>query len=348
MHDTSETSSAQSFEIRGKRVGSVLLKATVSLVALGVIFWKIGVGTIAESFKEIDQLWLGGAALFVLLSVAFSALKWSVTAKGLGLAHGFWRLTSYYFMGFFFNNFLPSSVGGDVVRVWKLGDASDDMPSAAASVVGERIIAMLPPAALFALAFVSIGTFEGKVFVWAAILGPSLLFIVLMIALRNPRLAEKALTTAAGDQFGAVKRWTAQAAVRLNDLFRMPKVVLNTIALTALFHISVAGVNYCILRGLGVEIALAEVIVYSSAALMAAMLPLTISGHGIREVAYGYFFGLAGVSRADAVATSLIFAILVAVLTLPGALLFIFDKRSKKNKEGPSMSKKNKEGSLDE
>jgi uncharacterized membrane protein YbhN (UPF0104 family) len=59
-----------------------------------------------------------------------------------------------------------------------------------------------------------------------------------------------------------------------------------------------------------------------------AMLPISISGLGVREAAYWYFFSRIGVSEGDAVAASLLFFVLVAVSSLPGAPLFVFRKAS--------------------
>lgn len=309
---------------------SLLIKGIISFVAIGVILYKIGVGSLLHTLGGLDPLWLGGAAAFVLASIAVSAAKWGVCAGALDLPHNFWQLTRYYFMGFFFNNFLPSSVGGDVVRIWKLGAADDKLPAAAASVVGERLVALFTPTALLGIAFCSLKTPLAVGSVWAATLIPMIAALIFAWLLRNPDLGEKTMETAAGSQFGAVKKWTVKAAREMGVFLRNPRALLGTVALTAVFQVCVAGVNYCLLRGLGAHLGLGEVLVYSSVALAVSMLPVSIAGHGIREVAYWYFFGLAGVSKTDAVSTSLLFFVLVALMTLPGALFFVLDKKDKK------------------
>ena len=307
---------------------STLIKSVVSVGALVIIFWKIGIGSVIERCAGLSMGWVLAAVGCILGSIAVSAWKWQICAKSLDLPHGFWQLIRYYFIGFFFNNFLPSSVGGDVVRVWKLGASPvDNMPGAAASVVGERLVALFTPTALLGIAFCSLPTVTSKVAVWLAVLVPMIAAGALAVILRNPKLGEKTMQGAAGTQFGSVKEWTITAARQMGAFLRKPKVLIQVVLLTAFFQIWVAGVNYCLLRALDVRIGLGEALVYSCVALAVSMLPVTIAGHGMREVAYWYFFGLAGVAKADAVSTSLLFAILVALVTLPGALFFVLDKR---------------------
>ncbi len=90
-----------------------------------------------------------------------------------------------------------------------------------------------------------------------------------------------------------------------------------------MFQIFVATVNFGIFRALGVDISLAECVVYSSVVSAVTMIPISISGHGVREAGYVYFFGLAGVAQGDAVVASLLFFFVVALLTSVGGPLFI-------------------------
>lgn len=313
--------------LKGGGWKTTTIKAVVSALALGVIFYKIGLGSLAQTLESLNFYWLAGAAGFVVASIIVSALKWGVCARAVGLSPRFWQLTRYYFMGFFFNNFLPSSVGGDVVRIWKLGAAEDRMPAAAASVVGERLIALFTPTALLGIGFCFLPTVFSKVAVWSAIVIPMVGALALAWLFKNPQLGEKTMESAAGSQFGAVKKWTIKAAREIGVLLHKPFALIQAVLLTALFQTCVAGVNFCLLRGLGAHLGFGEALVYSSVALAVSMLPVSIAGHGIREVGYWYFFGLAGISKIDAVSCSLLFFVLVAFMTLPGALLFVLDKK---------------------
>lgn len=323
--------SVEHLSLKGGGWKTTAIKAIVSALALGVIFYKIGLGSLAQTLESLNLYWLAGAAGFVLASIMASAVKWDVCARAVGLSPRVGQLTRYYFMGFFFNNFLPSSVGGDVVRIWKLGASEDKMPAAAASVVGERLVALFTPTALLGIAFCFLPTTFSKAAVWSAILIPMLAALGFAWLILSPKLGEKTMETAAGSQFGAVKTWTVKAAREMGSLLRNPRALVRAVMLTALFQTCVAGVNYCLLRGLGAHLNFGEALVYSSVALAVSMLPVSIAGHGIREVGYWYFFGLAGVSKADSVSASLLFFVLVAFMTLPGAVLFVLDKKGSKN-----------------
>jgi uncharacterized membrane protein YbhN (UPF0104 family) len=97
--------------------------------------------------------------------------------------------------------------------------------------------------------------------------------------------------------------------------------------LSILFQICVAGVNVAIFEALGAPVSLAHCVIYTPMIFTIAMLPISISGFGVREAAYWYFFSQVGVGQAEAVAASLLFFVIVGICSLPGAPLFVFRRK---------------------
>jgi uncharacterized membrane protein YbhN (UPF0104 family) len=119
-----------------------VLRVVTSAGALAFLFWKIGLGeTLAVLRQAVLRYWLAAFLLF-LLSLVIRAYRWLVLIRGLGLSVPFGRLLRLYFVGSFFNAFLPSTYGGDVVRALELTQDTDSS-AAVGAVLLDRMTGLL-------------------------------------------------------------------------------------------------------------------------------------------------------------------------------------------------------------
>lgn len=303
---------------------TTLLRAVVSVALLVLIASRIDLGAISGALETLHWWWVAAGAAVVYACVAISAFKWDVLLASRGHHVGFWRLVRHYFVGFFFNNFLPTSVGGDVVRAWECGRDLGDVPEAAASVVAERLIASVGLALTAALGLLFVPAvpqaYLAVAVVFAGGVGLAALFAV-------PSFSQRMVRSAMGSRFEGVAGWLARATRATGELLTNWRTSAVVLLLSIGFQVLVAAVNWCLFRALGTPVSLATCVVYTSVVSAVTMVPISISGHGVREAGYAYFFGLAGVPAAAAVTASLLFFALVAVCTSPGAWLFAAGRR---------------------
>lgn len=121
-----------------------LIRLLISLGLLGLVVYLSGLFEAQGRAEFVAQL-RGADPVFLLISVLAgivvnmsSALKWHWLARANGLVVGYWRIFSYYVIGQFYNLFLPTSVGGDVVRSYELGRFTGNQSASLASVFVER------------------------------------------------------------------------------------------------------------------------------------------------------------------------------------------------------------------
>ncbi|MDO8915537.1 MAG: lysylphosphatidylglycerol synthase transmembrane domain-containing protein [Coriobacteriia bacterium] len=309
---------------RGGGLTGTLLRAGVSVTALAIVASRIDLRAVRDGLTALDWPWMLGAASTVCSAILLSAVKWRVLLRSRERALPLTRLIRHYLVGLFFNNFLPTSVGGDVVRAWDVGRDLDDTSEGAASVVAERLIASVGLAltAAIGLPFVRVGA---PVYVAVAVVfvvgaGLAGLFLV-------PSLSERMVSSAMGRRFEGVAGWLGATTRITGEVLRDKRTVLLVLALSVLFQVLVAAVTWFIFRALGAEVSLVECVVYTSIVSAVTMVPVSISGHGVREAGYAYFFALAGVAPATAVTASMLFFATVAVCTLPGAAFFAAGRR---------------------
>lgn len=131
------------------------LKILVSLVLLSWMFRQIKWSEIVFTLSHAHLVWVAAAFGWVVVSVLVSAYKWQLILRASSLELPFKVLWKSYWAGLFFNNFLPSSIGGDGLRIYWIGKHTQDLAGATASVVVERVLATagLCLAALFAAPF---------------------------------------------------------------------------------------------------------------------------------------------------------------------------------------------------
>lgn len=125
------------------RAMKLLVKVFISALLLVWLFSKTNFAAISESVSQMS-LWPAMLA-FVLLNVGqtLSSKRWQLLARPLGFGESYLRFRQLFYIGTFFNLFLPSSVGGDVVRAWKLAEEPAQRPAAFASVIADRVNGVL-------------------------------------------------------------------------------------------------------------------------------------------------------------------------------------------------------------
>lgn len=308
---------------RGSATGA-LIRGAVSIAVLAFVASRIDLAHVGTALATLEWPWVAGAVGAVYAAILVSAIKWGVLLHSRKRSLPLSRLVRHYLTGLYLNNFLPTSVGGDVVRAYDAGKDLDDTSEGAASVVAERLIASVGLAltAALGLAFVRV---EPQVYIAVAVvfvagIGLAGLFLL-------PSLSERIVRASVGGRSEGVVGWVGRTTAVTGELLRDLPTVGAVIVLSVVFQALVAAVNWFLFRALGAEVTFVQCVICTSIVSAVTMVPISISGHGVREAGYAYFFGLVGAGAAVAVTASVLFFVTVAVCTLPGAALFAAGRR---------------------
>ncbi len=135
-----------------------LLKIAVSLVGLAVVLLTQDMGEVIRLLSEMDPWPFLGAVLLYLAGSFVRAYRWGALVWALGVKVSWWRLVGLYFVGQFFNLFLPTGVGGDAVKMYELSRDDGKAAAAISSVLVDRFLGLF---VLFAMALLAlVGSFE--------------------------------------------------------------------------------------------------------------------------------------------------------------------------------------------
>ncbi len=293
------------------------LRILISLLLLGWLIVAIDWRKIWSTIAGINPVWLLPAAGWIVFAVVVSVIKWQLILRAQKVRVGWPDLWRAYWIGLFFNNFLPSSIGGDVFRILYVGKLADDTAGVTASVVAERLLSALAMALLgLAASFRASGHLLPVRLLFIMLLGISLLltgwlaggWMPAFIAARQGKIA------------GFIRRFISCGGW----LRKHPAALLWTLLWSMAFQVAYVAANLALFQGLRLfQVGLWDAMFIIPATGALAMIPLSINGYGIRESAYMLLLAPLGVSAASAFSASVLFAFLVSLCSLWGGILWL-------------------------
>jgi uncharacterized membrane protein YbhN (UPF0104 family) len=305
---------------RGRATG-LWLRLALSVAVLAALLSIVPLGDLWEAARRVSPLlWLGCVAAFIA-GHAVGAFKWSLLIGVGGSPLGYPTVLRFHFAGLFANLFLPSVAGGDIVRA---GLALRSADSRAAVVVGSVIDRLIDTSALALLLL-------GGALASRASLAPGdatllLAFVGLMVA---GGLAGLAMLFVPLPARVPVKLRDARRKVReaLLLLARRPGRALVAFALALLMQGSFVGLNAVLGRACGIELPFAVWLFAWPLAKIAAMLPVSLAGIGVREAALAGVLSRFDVPGAQAVAVGLLWETVLIAGGAFGGLFYTVVRR---------------------
>lgn len=301
-----------------------LAKIIVSAALLGVLFARVDVATLWAHARGASPGWLAASLGIYLLMVVLSAWRWGVLLEAAAVDVPAGRLIVSFLVATFFNNFLPSNIGGDVVRI------TDTAPEAGSKTLATTVVLVDRALGLTALLVVAaVGAFfawltgryvPGSRWLWLACGGliASAIFVIAMPDFVSHLLAPlRALN----------KPWVTTRAQRLEEAVmrfgKAPAVLAGAFGAAIVVQITIVAFYLLTAKGLSVPLPLLLGAVLIPVSLAVQMVPISINGFGVREAVFAFFFRRFGLPADAAVALSLVSTGMVMGLSLIGGLLFV-------------------------
>ncbi len=310
-----------------RHLGTILrLALSVGLIALVLYLFRDQLPAVARTLQSAN-LWLVGLGVLLFwLAMTINAVKWWVLLRPSAVDVPFLELLNFTFVGFFFNNFLPANIGGDVMRGYGLARHTERGGVAAASVVLDRIIGLaaymsVAVIASFITVFVT-GRLELSVLAYIAALASLALaaLAAVLLSRRVRKLVDKLFTL-------SFLRPLARIWASLSLAFDAYRTHAGTLVLAygvGLFGIVTASmVNFVLSQALGGGIDLLHIFLFTPLIAMVLIIPLSIGGLGLSQGVYPAFYSLVGVPVAHAFSLSVLVSATQLFCSLPGGVLWL-------------------------
>lgn len=306
---------------------STIVKLVVTVALAGYVLRQAGLSEALETLRATEWRWVALAAASAVAAMVLNVVRWQMMLAAQGGPARLTSLVRLYLVGMFFNNVLPSRLGGDVVRAYGASLLATSKTRSVAAVLMDRLIGAISVLLLGVIAVATNPTIIPGQLGEALVLGLVVALVMLGLLLyRGSRLGgvrARLLSLADVSIFGRRVRSRIEAAI---DAVRSYAHVRGLIGRALLISMVANGISICNLylysRAVGAELALTEVAVVAPAVLAVGLLPLSINGIGTIELTFVVLFGAMGVDSHVALAVALLRRLVLLLLSLVGGLLY--------------------------
>lgn len=304
----------------GTRAVKLLLKCLATALMLFVAFRAVDVAAVSKLLSRLSASWVAAAFAMTALIIVSDAILLERMMRFFDSRMPFRTALRYSFVGWFFSNVSPSTVGGDVFRGVQLSRLGMSPGGAARLVFAIRILSFTTLVGVMLMGFpIALEYLSARkdVFVLGSVLlaGVGAIFALFFFA-------------QVAAHIHGTERWPflrkLEKVARDFRALLIPRPAVASVWLAALLqHFLRVGSLACLAAGLGLGIPFMILFAVTPAALLMAMLPISLGGWGIRELTFVYFLGAAGVGAEAGLSLSIAFGLLRAVVGAMGGLTWL-------------------------
>jgi len=303
-----------------KKTFALIIKFFISIGLIWYLLHNIDLGSAWKRMLGADSVNLTIAALVISVQVMISVLRWRAVMFAIEAALPFWIALRIYLIGLFFNQVLPSSVGGDAVRIYKSFRSGLTIKASVHGVMLERVATVLSLLILVTLAAPFLqGHIEHADTNWM------LTFSIMMLAVGVggtiflmflDRLPHKL-------RIWRIVRALSDLASDTRRTFLSPTHAFQALGWGVLGHIATAVGVYFIAKSIDLNVSVLDCMVLMPPVMLVTTLPISIAGWGVREGAMVTAFALVGIQANDALVLSILFGLMAILFAIPGGITWL-------------------------
>jgi glycosyltransferase 2 family protein len=295
------------------------LKLLITVGLITYLLRKIDIAPVLRQIRMIEPAWAVLSVVIMLAQLALVSLRWQLVSQLVDARMRIGQVVRLTLIGQFFNQVLPSAVGGDAVRAWLASREGVPIGRAVTGILCDRV------AALVALMLIISCTF----FVLPALVpnrfpAIDLLRIFALIGLSG--LAALFIFGTLISRLLMRYRMTASIGKLVRDLRKVlysPGMSIGIMALAGVVQILLVMAIYLCAKGMNIYLEFNSALVVIPTIMLVSMIPISFAGWGVREGAMILGLGFLGISEPDALAVSVAFGLLQLIVGLPGGALWL-------------------------
>jgi len=309
-----------------RRYGLMAAKLAVSVVLLAFLFSRIDVGSLWASARRASVPWLAAAVGIYLVNVLISVWRWRLLLEAQEIELPWRMLLGSFLVAAFFNNFLPSNIGGDVIRIADTAKAAGSKTLATTVVLTDRVIGLIGLVLVAAMGSTMAASVAGHVpspiwpsWLWAGFFVATMATAPAVLAPSGVGRLLQPLTVIhpewVGGRIDGVTAALARFRTRPGAIARCFTGAVLVQATIVLFFTAVA-------HALHVPVGPCDLAVVVPLSFVVQMLPVSVNGFGVREATFSFYFTRIGLSMESALLVSLVATGLGMLVSLLGAIVW--------------------------
>ena len=302
-----------------RRILLSTIKILISAALLYLALRKVNLSELGSRIDVASLGWIGMAIAVTFLQIFVGVLRWREISAECGAPLATKQAMRFNLIGTFFNQTLPSSIGGDAVRLWLVARSGAGWRAATYSIFVDRAIGLI------ALAVIIVASLPWSYSLIRDSHGRSALLFVDFAALAGGM----GFLVLGRLPWPWLKRWWgthhlyACSVIANRVIFsreRGPKVVV----LSLLVHVLAVVIAWCVVQSIAAPVVFSQIFQLVPPVMLITMLPISIAGWGVREATMGLAFGYAGLAANEGVNISLLFGAVSFIVGAFGGLVWVF------------------------
>ena len=302
--------------------GTVLLTAA----AVAYLAWKIDLSTTIDVLEETELGWFVLSAAIMVFTVPVLAARWQVLLRAHTIDERLPWLTRAYFVAYSAGQVLPTSLGGDAVRVVETARRHRGRATPiAGTVVLERGLGGAATVLLGAIAFVlAIGRYDVSAYLWieGVFVFGTILAAFLFFARSARPLLRRVEPLLARARLDRVLRGFYESVHRYRS---RPRLLLGVAALSLAVQAVRVLAIWAAAKAVGIELGVLAYYVMGPLLFLVMLVPFTLNGIAVREAFFVSFLGSLGVGAEQAFAAGFLFFLVTVIMALPGAAVLVWE-----------------------
>jgi uncharacterized membrane protein YbhN (UPF0104 family) len=293
---------------------SKILRIAVTVSLLTWLGWRTDWVQVGRAFAGLRvELWLAAVVAYLLTQVV-SAIRWRLMSRPLGFDQSNGHFLSLYFIGMYFNLMLPTSVGGDVVKVWYLDAGSGRKVPALVSVFLDRlnglVVLLLLALCGTALSTVAVPDWvNGSAWLSAiGILGGVAALPLLIVFLKR---------------ITSQRQRAELLSVALKTVLSRPGALLGATLLSLIVQVVGAAVVWLVALSLSLDVPFTYCCVLSPMIALLTLLPVSLNGMGVREAGVVLYLAPLGVPQASAMTLAFLWFLVMMAAGVCGGVVYL-------------------------
>src|SRR5580765_6881630 len=302
------------------------LKLSVSVILLVVLFSRIDVAQLWQTAKEASVPWLLVAITIFALSTVVAAWRWNLLLKAQHIEITLGSLLGSFLVATYFNNFLPSNIGGDVIRISDTARHTNSKTLATTVVLMDRILGLIALVFVAALGATAIGRLHHAaapiwpVWLWAGFLAGAAATTPAVFAPAGFGKLLRPLTVFHPEWVGTRIETLTGALARFRD---QPSALARCFGGALFVQATMVVFYFAVADALHLDVSFSDLAVVVPISFVVQMLPVSVNGFGVREATFSFYFTRIGQPIESALLVSLVAQALVILFSLTGAAVYI-------------------------
>jgi uncharacterized protein (TIRG00374 family) len=298
----------------------------LSGVLLAYLYHSIDLDKTAALVKSADLTYVFYSFILYSIIHVFILLRWGVFIRALGLQAPVLNVVRFFFIGLFGNLFLPSAIGGDVIKTLGLCKDIQQKPKVVASVLLDRLSGFAGMVVVAIAAFVMGYRYINDMTLLVSIGIMAAVSTALAFVLFNERLYT--FCCRIFNQFPRLKSGLMRVHYDIVLLKGHYQALFQSVGLSCLGQIVLAVVWYLLAKSLHQNIAFIYFLIFVPLICVVSVLP-SVGGLGVREAGAAFLLTRAGVESGVSVSISLLNFAFMVLMGLVGGVIFITTKSSR-------------------